>query len=250
MAKGNDKMAKNHSLSECDGDTPDFTSQWSKFKDRIRRSLPQSLKNAYRLLAPRSMKEAFTEVYQRDDWCGGSGRGSVPENTTEYRRLIEKFIRTHAIERIVDIGCGDWQFSRLIDWGNIDYLGIDTVPAVIEANRKRFGTRYNFMCLDVTCDDLPAGELLLIKDVLQHWPNAVIQRFLPRLAQYRYVILTNDGYPSTTLNTDIRMTGYRPLDLRQPPFSFDAEELLRYRTDEVPLEQWNKLVLLHRSRIS
>jgi SAM-dependent methyltransferase len=193
------------------------------------------------------MKEAFSDVYGRDDWNGGSGRGSTPENTVEYRKVIEDFLRTHEIKRVVDIGCGDWQFSRLIDWGKTEYIGIDTVPAVIEANRQRFGSRYQFECLDVSCDTLPPGDLVLMKDVLQHWPNDIILSFLPRLEQYRFAILTNCGNSSPDLNTDIAMTGYRPLDLRQAPFNYASEELLRYRSDEVPQGQWNKLVLLHRS---
>jgi len=193
------------------------------------------------------MQEAFTDVYQRNDWDVGSGRGSTPDNTVEYRKLIERFIHTHEIKSVIDIGCGDWQFSRLIEWGDVEYLGIDTVPAVVEANRKRFGPRYRFECRDVTNDKLPPTDLLLMKDVLQHWPNSAIQTFLPRLKNYRFAILTNDGCPSPRLNTEIRMTGYRPLDLRQPPFSVAMEELLRYRTDEVQREQWNKLVLLYRS---
>jgi hypothetical protein len=140
-----------------------------------------------------------------------------------------------------------WQFSQLINWGDVDYLGIDTVEAVVEANRRRFGQRFNFECLDVTRNALPPGDLLLMKDVLQHWPDSEIIKFLPRLKQYQYSILTNDCYPSPKLNTDIAMTGYRPLDLRLPPYSLVADELLRYRTKEVAPELMNKLVLLHRA---
>jgi len=230
-------------------DPPVLVSTKLKLKEFVRRVTPQKIKDFYRIFFPRSMKESFSDIYGRDDWDGGSGRGSTPENTAEYRNLIEEFLRTHEINRVVDIGCGDWQFSRLIDWKHIDYIGIDTVPAVIEANQRRYGSRYQFECIDVTRDALPPGDLVIMKDVLQHWPNGIIRAFLPRLEQYRYAILTNCGYPSPELNTDIAMTGYRPLDLRLAPFHYASEELLRYRTDEVPSGQWNKLVLLHRSRI-
>jgi hypothetical protein len=28
------------------------------------------------------------------------------------------------------VGCGDWSFSRSIDWGMATYVGIDVVPDV------------------------------------------------------------------------------------------------------------------------
>lgn len=225
-----------------------FTSTWSRLKGVLRRITPQGMKDFYRLFVPRSMKEAFTDVYGCNVWSGGSGRDSTPENTAIYRGMLEEFLRTHEIKRVVDIGCGDWQFSKLIDWGDVDYIGIDTVPAVIEANQQRFGSRYTFVCRDVTQEALPPGDLVIIKDVLQHWPNEIIQAFLPRLDQYRYAILTNCGYPSPARNANIAMTGYRPLDLRLAPFYYPCEELLRYRTGHVPIGEWNKLVLLHQSR--
>ena len=30
---------------------------------------------------------------------------------------------------MIDFGCGDWQFSQYIDWGDIDYLGLETNTA-------------------------------------------------------------------------------------------------------------------------
>lgn len=241
-------MIIDDSSTKSPENAPNFTSRWSISVEMLRRILPQPLKDFYRVFVPRSMTESFSSVYARDDWQGGSGRGSTPENTVVYRELIERFLRTHNIKRVVDIGCGDWQFSRLINWENIDYIGIDTVPAVIEANRQRYGLHYRFECLDVTRDTLPPGDLVIMKDVLQHWPNDAIQAFLPRLEKYRFAILTNCAYQGPSLNTEIAMTGFRPLDLRQAPFFFEAEEILRYHSDDSAPGLLNKLVLLHQSR--
>lgn len=220
-----------------------------KVKNLVRQLLPQKVKDMYRAFVPRNMTEAFSEVYGRDDWDGGSGYGSKPENTVEYRSLLETFLRLHKIGSVVDIGCGDWQFSQLINWQDVKYLGIDTVPAIVAINNHRFGPRFQFEYRDVTRDSLPPGDLVILKDVLQHWPNDIIQAFLPRLEQYRFALITNCGSQKPNLNADIAMTGYRPLDLRLPPFNYPCEELLRYRTSEVPEGELNKLVLLHRSAI-
>jgi SAM-dependent methyltransferase len=217
---------------------------FSHLKQNLRRVTPQPIKDFYRLFRPRTMQEAFAEVYARDDWEGGSGRGSTASNTVAYRQLLTDFLRYHEIKSVVDVGCGDWQFSQLIDWSGIDYLGIDTVPAVVKENRKRFGSRARFECRDVTREGLPPADLVLLKDVLQHWPTAAIQSFRPQLAQCRFAVITNSVDDGPRLNCDIAMSGYRGLDLRLAPFNWPAEELLRYQTDESKNGELNKLVLL------
>lgn len=69
-------------------------------------------------------------------------------------------------------------------------------------------------------------------------------KFLPNLQRYPYALITNTVVPVERLNADIAAAGYRPLDLRMPPFELDADELLRYHTDEVDDGVLDKLVLL------
>jgi SAM-dependent methyltransferase len=209
---------------------------------------PNFVKELYRKVKPRSMQESFSQIYKYDVWDGGSGRGSTISNTTEYRQLLEEFLQSRNIQSVVDLGCGDWQFSKAVDWGDVDYVGLDVVLEVVEENRKRFGPRFRFEHVDGSRDDLPEGDLLLVKEVLQHWPTDKILEFIPRMARYRYVIITNNvdvGPEQPPLNSDIGMGGYRPLDLREKPFDLRAQELLRYRSDEASEKNVpNKLVLL------
>jgi SAM-dependent methyltransferase len=153
-------------------------------------------------------------------------------------------VREQGIHTVVDVGCGDWSFSRLIDWGDATYIGVDVVPELIASLQARYGNeRRSFLAGDARLVPLPAGELLVMKDVLQHWPNQAIADFLPRLAGFRWAILTNDrdryyrrGWrhlwrpdrPDVP-NTDIPFGGYRPVRLREAPFHLDARELTRFR---------------------
>jgi hypothetical protein len=75
----------------------------------LRRVTPQPVKDAYRCLIRRTMTRAFSKAYRDDHWQGGSGRGSTPKNTAEYREFIECFLRERKIRSVVDIGCGDWR---------------------------------------------------------------------------------------------------------------------------------------------
>jgi len=214
--------------------------------DIARNLTPPSVRHLVRKLFPASMKTAFSAIYRRNEWEGGSGRGSTLENTKQYREFIARILAEKSdIGRVVDLGCGDWAFSHKIDWSSVDYLGIDVVPSVVYQNRETYGELGHFECLDIFTQPLPDGDLVILKDVLQHWPTKTIQEFLPRLKQFRWALITNCGGENLeTLNTDVPMTGYRPLDLRKPPFNIKAEVSLRYHTDEVEDGFDNKLLLL------
>lgn len=146
----------------------------------------------------RTHKEIFTEIYDKNIW-GGSGGGSSPENTVEYRALLQKFLRDYNIKSVVDFGCGDWSFSRLIDWTGIDYNGLDIVHSVIDSNRVKY-TKPNIHFY--VWDDYTSigADLLILKDVLQHWSNDQIDEFLYGVLNpsqksipvgFKYILITN-----------------------------------------------------------
>ena len=145
--------------------------------------------------------------------------GSTLEITREYRAYVEDFMKKHAVKSVVDAGCGDWSFSSAIDWGDASYLGVDIASDVIEAVRKKHEKgKIKFEVGDIT-EDLPAADLLISKDVLQHLSNELIHKFIKnnlRKSKYKWVILTNDR---SSENQDIRNGEYRMIDLTAPPFN-------------------------------
>ncbi|HKR81580.1 MAG TPA: class I SAM-dependent methyltransferase [Candidatus Saccharimonadales bacterium] len=187
------------------------------------------------------MEKTFGGIYQNHRWFNGSGSGSLPENTEVYRDFVQDFIDSHDIKSVIDLGCGDWQSTRFMHWDGIQYFGIDVVPDVIEENRKRYKTdNIHFASADITHDELPEADLVIIKDVLQHWPNEVVMQFLKRLEKYKYVLITNtveiwdisDAKKhvdiSGDINRDIELGDGRALDISKPPFNFPVQEVLRY----------------------
>jgi hypothetical protein len=137
----------------------------------------------------RTHKEIFTEIYDKNVW-GGSGGGSSPENTVEYRKLLQKFLKERNIKRVVDYGCGDWSFSHLINWSGIDYIGYDIVESVIQKNEVKHGKEN--IRFRSSMAGLDFGDLLILKDVMQHWANKDIIEFIP-LAKvaFKYILITN-----------------------------------------------------------
>ena len=170
------------------------------------------------------LTQTFNRIYSEGVWGrdatgeGTSGSGSTLEITRQYRAYLQDFIKTHRVTSIVDAGCGDWSFSRTIDWAGARYLGVDIASDVIEADRKKYETgKITFLVGDIT-EQLPAADLLISKDVLQHLPNALVQKFIRnnlKRGKYKWVLLTNDrGNP----NGDTVPGGYRAIDLSAPPF--------------------------------
>jgi len=71
------------------------------------------------------------------------------------------------------------------------YLGVDVVDEVVRRNRERYGSEaVDFACLDIIADELPAGDLCLVRQVLQHLSNAEILAVLERTRHYPFVIVT------------------------------------------------------------
>jgi SAM-dependent methyltransferase len=170
----------------------------------------------------------FNGIYREGSWGrdaagkGVSGSGSTLDITHEYRSYLEEFIKTHGVTSVVDAGCGDWNFSSAIDWGGASYLGVDVASDVIDAVRRKHETgKIRFQVGDVT-DELPAADLLISKDVLQHLPNALVQKFIKnnlKKGTYKWVLLTNDRGSG---NVDTVPGGYRAIDLAAPPFDVNG----------------------------
>ena len=178
---------------------------------------------------PDTMHDAFARAYKDARWHNGSGSGSSPANTRAYRKFLARYMADRAIRSVLDIGCGDWQSSRLVDWTGIDYLGVDVVPELVLRNSVLF-ERHNiaFRTGDVLNGwDLPDADLVLCKDVLQHWPNAAVYELIEIRLAGRRALLT---YDLGRQWADIEPGGYRPLDLTRPPFSWPVHEVLRYES--------------------
>jgi SAM-dependent methyltransferase len=185
-----------------------------------------------KLLGLDSHRRVFNRYYRENVWIGGgSGTGSTVENTRGYREFLQAFMPAKNIRSVLDLGCGDWQFSQHVSWDGIDYLGVDVAPVVIK-NAHRFASNsVKFAELDGSTDELPAADLLIAKDVFQHWRTDEILRFLPRLARFKYALITN-GCDEQGINSDIRAGQCRPLDMSRPPFSLRGKTVLRYQADE------------------
>ena len=173
------------------------------------------------------MKNEFTNIYEKELWGRGkgSGAGSRPKFNAPYITFLENFLRDNNIKSVIDFGCGDWQFSQYIDWGNVNYLGLDVVDSVIENNKKQF-PKYSFISDTTVFPYLENRELILIKDVIMHWPNEEIISFLDKLITYDIKILLINQFGQGKNRRLKRVGGFSSIDYDKFPLNKYNSELI------------------------
>ena len=171
--------------------------------------------------------DPFRRRYEDDDsdWGGHSGAGSLPFWTIGYRAMLENFIAMNEIKSIVDLGCGDWQFSKFMNLEGVRYHGFDVVESVVSRNRTLYAKPN--ISFDLRPDDpglLPQADLLIMKDVLQHLPDEQIAFHKDHVfSRYPRCLITNSFKKiDTVTNININYGEFRCLDLNKDPYKFDG----------------------------
>lgn len=219
--------------------------------------------NRYRALHGRTCgrdlphEEVFDFIYSTGYWglneggtAGSSGWGSGEAASRPYRDFLTAFLAERGIKSVVEVGCGDWQIGRLIDWSGIDYVGFDVSSVIVRSLDAFVRPNVRFVLGDARAVELPRADLLLVKDVFQHWSNADILGFLPQLPRFTFALITNGTSldPEAPLNQDINAGDYRAIDLSRPPFLVHGSVVLTTevtgRTDRVVLREWKRTFLV------
>lgn len=179
-------------------------------------------------------QDMFRSIYLSNAWGGEpgqlfSGLGSLPQYTSAYVGALLALLREGAVKTVVDLGCGDFQVGRRIaeQMPNLRYLALDIVPEVIEHSAARSSDLKNveFQVCDMLTDDLPAAEVCLLRQVLQHYDNASVLQALRRLERYPLVVISEHIRLSEGLIPNLdQQSGHRircggGLQIDKPPFS-------------------------------
>lgn len=176
----------------------------------------------------------FEDIYEKQTWYGGgSGEGSTLEfNMKAYIPFVREYIDRHRISRVVDIGSGDGQcLHALYQDKAVMYHGYDCSKTIVTQTKRTYeNEKYRFELIDgnaVLVYVRKDTDLVIIKDVLQHWSTSRIVRFLKELCtkvRFRKCLLVNDMGDSETL--DIVDGSWRCINWNSPcfdEFSFKTE---------------------------
>lgn len=170
--------------------------------------------------------EIFDAVYAGKGWGVGSGPGSTASSLSAYIDFVRKVLARHQPRRILDLGCGFFAPYAGIEWGG-EYLGVDAAAVCISSNAGFEGPKRRFQILDwLNAPELPDADLVLVKDVLQHWTVEEIDRGLHRLSRFPHVLITNSVIlGSSPVNAPIKTGGCSPLNLLMAPWNLPRPEL-------------------------
>lgn len=174
-------------------------------------------------------KSVFTGIYEKNLWGGDvrSGPGSTLAATIILRQQLVSAFSKLGVSSLVDAPCGDitWvtQLSDQLDF----YFGVDIVQEVILRNKALIDRpNHHFITGNVCEEILPAADAILCRDCLVHLPFEMalkaVEKF--RLSGSTYLMTTT--FPSVTVNREINVGGWRPLNLQAAPFSFPEPEML------------------------
>src|SRR5438132_1940977 len=149
----------------------------------------------------------FERIEQTNLWGAASsvsGLGSEDPATAAIRESLPLLLQWLGARSLLDAPCGDagWIGRMKLD---LDYIGIDIVPSLIEANRRRVAggeSSGRFLVADITRDALPRADVILCRDCMVHlsFDNIVraVARF--RMSGARFLLVTT--FPEWEGNRD------------------------------------------------
>ncbi|WP_062053827.1 class I SAM-dependent methyltransferase [Aquimarina longa] len=192
-----------------------------------------------RIKKPWPTKAAMEQIYEKKLWGGNtsdfySGIGSHrPEIVTPYIAVLTSFLTSFKSPIVVcDLGCGDFNVGKELVQHTKKYVAVDIVTALIAYNKEKFKVEHlEFHCLDIAVDDLPTGDCVLLRQVLQHLSNAEVLSIVRKLTDFKYIIITEhvpegDFTPNKEIisGQGTRLKKQSGLNLLAPPFNFKVKE--------------------------
>lgn len=192
-------------------------------------------KSKLRELAQMDLPRLFSTVYKNAYWGTENGHAFYSGRGSHDEKLVRPYLEQVGIflssfdtpPTLVDLGCGDFAIGRQITDLCSSYHGCDIVNELIEYNRENFEqAAVRFSCIDATREKLPSGNVLIVRQVLQHLSNHAIAAILKQFPDFQYIIVTehlpggkftpNIDKPS---GPDSRLRLGSGVDISAPPFS-------------------------------
>lgn len=194
---------------------------------------------AKRIKIPWPTKDVMNQIYELKLWGGKdvdfySGSGSHdPKIINPYLERIIGFLECHNKSLVVcDLGCGDFNIGKYLTKFTRKYIAIDIVESLINRNKNTYKEdNLEFRCLDIVKDELPTGDCIILRQVLQHLSNTEIQNVVKKITAYKYIILTEHiPLGNFTPNKDIisgqgiRLKLNSGVNILESPFNLKIKE--------------------------
>ena len=188
---------------------------------------------------PWPTKDAMQQVYEMKLWGDNNAEfysGDGSHNLAiinPYIEVVSSFLKSFKSPiTVCDLGCGDFNIGKELVKYTKKYIAIDIVPKLIAYNKEKFEeTNLKFQCLDISKDELPSADCVIIRQVLQHLSNKEVLSVVSKLYNFKYIILTehipdDDFIPNKDIisGQGIRLKKQSGLDLLASPFNLKIKE--------------------------
>lgn len=169
-----------------------------------------------------SLQDIFTHIYNTKAWGDDetiSGSGSRAQEAQGLIHVLPQVMQLLGIQSLLDLGCGDFNWLQYTDLSGVQYYGADIVPELIEANTAKFGcNEIQFLHLDMTYQDLPQADMVMIRDTLTHFSYYQIHRTLKNIMRHDFQYAMISNYSGLLINSNIENGFWRPINLTRAPF--------------------------------
>ena len=188
---------------------------------------------------PWPTKDAMQQIYEMKLWGDNntefySGDGSHSSAIIKpYIEVVMSVLKSFKNQiTVCDLGCGDFNIGKELVKYTKKYIAVDIVPELIAYNKEKFKeTNLKFQCLDISKDELPSADCVIIRQVLQHLSNKEVLSVVCKLYDFKYIILTEhipdgDFIPNKDIisGQGIRLKKQSGLNLVKPPFNLKIKE--------------------------
>lgn len=166
----------------------------------------------------------FNKIYRINNWGDTesiSGPGSGLKNTENLRKELPLILSELDTKSFLDIPCGDYFWMKEIILPLDLYIGADIVDELVMRNKNLYGNeKRKFINLDITKDKLPKVDAVFCRDCLPHLSFKLIKASLRMIKLSGSKYFFTSTYISCKENKDIRVGGFRPINLQIKPFNF------------------------------
>ncbi len=174
-------------------------------------------------------EEVFGRIYRRGLWGHGdaSGGGSTIREAQPFLDLLNGLILTSGWRSVADLGSGDGVVTRGIQalW----VTGVDChLPHVERLQHEGPGMAWLHLDLDRDRESLPGADVGVLRDVLHHWPSALVASWLAwarASGKWKWLLLCQDA-ANAVAGADTPLGGYRPLRAGLAPLDMPGLRLL------------------------
>ena len=196
-----------------------------------------------RKINDRSSQEIFSNIYEYSLWGRSSnllqpfysGEGSDDgEIVSKYVEAVTGFLKQFKTKPdVIDLGCGNFFVGSKIRPFCGSYTACDIVPELIEHNKIAYkDLDVNFKVLDISVDNLPKGDIMFVRQVLQHLSNEEIIKFISKIASSCNFLILTEHLPKNrfkaninkSTGSNIRLSMNSGVLITAPPFNFSAKE--------------------------